>query len=227
MSLTTTDVLKWDTGSWGVALDFWVRYGGLDGAPLDCLEIGANQGGLSVWLASRGHRVLCSDLANCEATARPLVERHGLLDRVAFENIDATAIPYENRFDIIVFKSVLGGVGRNNAIEYQRRAIGSMHRALRPDGRLLFAENLVGSRMHQFLRSRFVEWGTNWRYVTIDEMRAFLREFSDVKSSTAGVLGTFGRSEAQRRMLAAIDRAGLNALVPPSWRYIVYGVATK
>ena len=226
MSLTRAQILKWDTGNWAAALDFWERYAGLHGA-LDCLEVGAHEGGLSVWLASRGHRVLCSDVEDCEALARPLVERVGLIDRIAFEDIDATAIPYENRFDIIAFKSVLGAVGRQGAINRQRAAIGSMHRALRPGGRLLFAENLVGSPMHQYLRSRFAETGGHWRYVTIEEMRDFLRNFCDIKCSTGGVLGTLGRSELQRRMLAAIDRTICNAVVPPAWRYIFYGVATK
>jgi SAM-dependent methyltransferase len=221
------DVLKWDVGNWSAALDYWERHGSIERSGLECLEIGANEGGLSAWLASRGHRVLCSDLEGCERIARPLMERHGLADRVTFEDIDATSIPYENRFDVIVFKSVLGGVGHDGAIDRQRKAVQAMHRALRPGGRLLFAENLIGSSMHKFFRSKFIRWGNSWRYVTIDEMRDFLRDFRDVKYSTTGVLGTLGRSEGQRRMLSAVDRAALNALAPPAWRYIMYGVATK
>ncbi|MBV8067653.1 MAG: class I SAM-dependent methyltransferase [Candidatus Eremiobacteraeota bacterium] len=134
VSLSNQDVLKWDVDNWSVALAYWQRYGKLEGAPLECLEIGANQGGLSVWLASKGHRVVCSDLERTDASARPLVTRYGVLDRVTFEDINATAIPYENHFDVIVFKSVLGGVGHNRAIERQRAAIASMHRALKPGG---------------------------------------------------------------------------------------------
>ncbi len=228
MSLPLIDVLNWDTGNWASALDFWERHGGLlGGGSLDCLEIGANQGGLSVWLASHGHRVLCSDLSGTEQLAHTLVERHAMSHRVTYEDINATAIPYENRFDVIIFKSVLGGIGHGDAIDRQRQAINAMYRALRPGGRLLFAENLVGSGMHKYFRAKFTEWGSRWRYVTIAEMLAFLRDFSDVKWSTAGVLGTFGRSEKQRQLLAAIDHAGLNTLTPPAWRYIIYGVATK
>lgn len=227
MSLTVTDILKWDTANWSAALDFWKRHGRLDAGMLECLDVGANQGGLSVWLASQGHHVHCSDLERTEELARPLVERHGVEGRVTFEDIDATAIPYENRFDVIIFKSVLGGVGHDGAIDRQRQAVRSMYRALRPGGRLLFAENLAGSGMHKYFRSKFVQWGNRWRYVTIDEMLDFLRDFSDVQWSTTGVLATFGRSEKQRRMLSALDHAGLNALAPPAWRYIMYGVATK
>ncbi len=227
MSLMAADVLAWDAGNWSVALEFWERHGALEGGPLECLEIGANRGGLSAWLASMGHNVICSDLRDCESRARPLIERAGILSRVRFQDIDATAIPYDNEFDVIVFKSVLGGVGHGGAIDRQRAAVASMHRALRPGGRLLFAENLTGSPLHRFFRRNFVKWGNGWRYVTIDEMRDFLRPFSQVRFDTSGVLGTFGRSEAQRQLLANVDRAALNAAFPPHWRYIMYGVATK
>ncbi len=226
-SLTNADALRWDVGNWNAALEFWQRYGGINGERLDCLEIGAYQGGLSVWLASFGHHVVCSDIHGCEAFARPLVEEHGVADRITFEDIDATAIPYENRFDVIVFKSVLVSVGQVEGIERQRRAVQSMYRALKPGGRLFFAENLKGSRIHRLLRSAFVTWGKTARYVTIEEMLGFLTDFSDVKFSTTGMLGAFGRSESQRRFLAALDRAALNAIVPPSWHYIIYGVARK
>lgn len=222
-----TDVLAWDAGNWSIALDYWKRHGQLSAGPLQCLEIGANQGGLSAWLASMGHDVVCSDLRGCEDRARPLIERSGVIDRVRFEDIDATAIPYENHFDIVIFKSVLGGVGHGDAVERQRAAIASIHGALKPGGRLLFAENLTGSGLHKFFRRHFVRWGNGWRYVTIEEMRDFLRPFSTLTYDTTGVLGTFGRSEPQRRMLAQVDRAALNAAVPPHWRYIMYGVATK
>jgi len=219
--------IAWDVANWSAALRFWERAGNLTGPGLDCLEIGAHDGGLSVWLAQHGHSVVCSDLANTNGHARSLVERYGVNDLVRFEDIDATAIPYTEAFDVIVFKSVLGGVGHGGAIERQELAVKSMHRALRPGGRLLFAENLTGSPMHTWLRGRYVEWGARWRYVTIDEMQAFLKPFSQLRYGTTGFFGTLGRSERQRRALSIVDRLVMNALIPASWRYIMYGVATK
>ncbi len=227
LRVTRNDVVQWDVGNWSAALEFWHLHGGVDQGGLECLEIGANQGGISAWLASFGNRVVCSDVRDTEMQAHPLIDRYGLSDRVRFQDIDATSIPYDSVFDVVAFKSVLGGIGYNGAIERQARAIKAMHRALKPGGKLLFAENLRGSSVHNFLRSKFVRWGNRWRYLTIDEMRDFLRDFSDVKFSTTGVLGTLGRSESQRRVLAAVDNAGLNAIVPASWHYIIFGVATK
>lgn len=210
--------------NWSRALRYWEREGGLLDGPRDCLEVGAKGGGLSVWLAQHGHHVVCSDLRDARGAASALVQRYGVCEAVRFEDIDATDIPYESAFDIVVFKSVLGGIGRNDAIERQRAAIASMYRALRPGGHLLFAENLAASPLHALLRRSYIRWGSQWRYVTIDEMRSFLEPFTRVRFDTAGFFGTFGRSETQRRALALLDRV---AMVPPSWRYIIYGVATK
>lgn len=228
MNPTLNDVLAWDVGNWSAALKFWEEHGELcSDEPLDCLEVGANGGGLSVWLATLGHRVVCSDQRNTQRNAKEMVDRFGAQDQIRFQDIDATDIPYENSFDVILFRSVLGAVGYGNDRDRQQLAVESMHRALRPGGRLLFAENLAGSELHRRFRNAFVPWGKRWRYVTVDEMREFLRPFKSVKLDTTGLLGALGRSEPQRRILSRFDRAGLSKAVPPSWRYIVYGVATK
>ena len=222
-----SEIIAWDVGNWAPALNFWEEHGALGERPLECLEIGANKGGLSLWLAQRGHRVLCTDLENSEANAKPLLERHGVLDRVSFEDIDATEIPYRERFDVIVFKSVLGGIGHDDSIARQRKAMESMYAALRPGGRLLFAENLRGSPLHRYFRKRFISWGNRWRYVSSDEMRAFLSPFRHMQFRTTGFFGAFGRRESQRRLLSSFDRLAVNALVPASWHYVIYGVAQK
>lgn len=227
LRIDAAGAIAWDVANWSAALHFWEREGDLVGPGLDCLEIGAHDGGLSVWLAQQGHNVVCSDLEGSPGQARALVARYGVGDLVRFENIDATAIPYDEAFDIIIFKSVLGGVGHGGDIDRQQLAIRSMYRALRPGGRLLFAENLTGSPMHTWLRGHYVEWGDRWRYVTIDEMRGFLKPFSQVQIRTTGFFGALGRSERQRRAFAIVDHVLMNTLVPPSWRYIIYGVATK
>lgn len=179
-----------------------------------------------MWLAARGHSVVCSDLGNSPADAKELAQRYQVSERIRYEDIDATCIPYESTFDIVAFKSVLGGIGRGG-LERQRAAVASIYRALRPGGRLLFAENLTASPLHRLLRRRYIAWGSRWRYITVEEMQAFLEPFARVRLDTAGFFGTFGRSEEQRRALAVLDRVAVTALVPPTWRYIVYGVATK
>jgi SAM-dependent methyltransferase len=125
---------------------------------------------------------------------------------VAYEDIDATAIPYTASFDLVVFKSMLGAL---RSPEQQARAIAEMHRALRPGGALLFAENLIGSPVH-----RHAHRTPQWRYVRLAEMHTWLRLFERVEIHTTGVTST------------GLDDV-LDHLVPASWRYVVYGVAWK
>jgi SAM-dependent methyltransferase len=221
------DVVEWDVASWSKAIAFWQRHALLGPAPQRCLEIGARSGGLSLWLASQGHRVVCSDLQATESRARPLIARAGLEEYVSFADIDATAIPYSEYFDAIAFKSVLGAVAAGGSFARQERAIASMFDALKPGGRLLFAENLVGSALHRYFRQLFVPWVRTWRYVTIEEMLRLLAPFKKVDYAVSGVFASFGRGETQRRVLASLDDLVANRLAPKSWKYIIYGVAVK
>jgi len=221
------DVVEWDVRNWGVALEFWTRHSHLDLGSCDALEIGSRHGGLSLWLAQQGARVVCSDLGPPSEVARRKHADAGVAHRVRYQRIDGTRIPYVGQFDLIVFKSVLGGIGRPADRAAQARAVAEMHGALKPGGELFFAENLVASPVHQFLRRRFVEWSASWRYVAIDEMREFLAPFSEIAYRTVGLVGVFGRTSGQRALLGALDRALLDALVPERWRYVIVGVARK
>lgn len=220
------EIVEWDVVNWARALPFWERTISHD-APLDCLELGARRGGLSLWLALQGHRVLCSDLKDNRSAAEPLHRSHGVEAHVAYESIDATAIPYENRFDVIAFKSMLGGVAWDGDIRRQVAAMQSIYRALRPGGVLLFAENLSGNPLHRLLRRRFVRWNSVWRYVTIAEMLEFLEPYTDVRWRTTGVTGLLGRSNRVSNVLGKLDGALWNRIVPPASRYIMFGTARK
>lgn len=220
------DILSWDVRSWSTAVTYWDEH--VDWQRVHtCLEVGAGDGGLSLWLSRKGKQVTCSDLSGVEARARPHHEAHGLAKQITYRDLDATNLGFEDTFDLVVFKSILGGIGRHGGAAAQRRAIAEMYKALRPGGVLLFAENLVGSPIHTFLRRRFVRWGATWRYVTTTELAQFLQSFSGVELLTTGVMAALGRSERQRELLARIDRAGLNTVVPARWRYIAYGIARK
>lgn len=219
------DVIEWDVENWARALWFWSQ------APLPpratCLELGARRGGLSLWLALRGHTVVCSDLSDNRELASPLHRTYGVAERIRYAAIDATAIPYDNFFDVIVFKSLLGGVAWDGDASRQAQAVRAMHRALKPGGFLLFAENLRGSLLHQAARRRFVTWNAVWRYVTIDEMLSYLEPFSNVEYATTGFSGLFGRTPALSRVLGKIDGALFDKITSPNARYIMFGVARK
>jgi len=221
------DVIRWDVVNWSQALRFWEQYYPDKSDNILALELGANEGGISLWLAKKGAQVLCSDITESRNQAIGLHQKYDIVSNISYEDIDATSIPYSNHFDIVCFKSILGGIGRNNNIETQRRTILEIHKSLKPGGTLFFAENLIASPIHRFFRKKFISWGSSWRYVSIIEMLNFLKQFTEVKFITVGFFAAFGRSEKQREMLGLLDSYISNRIIPRSWRYIIVGIAKK
>jgi 2-polyprenyl-3-methyl-5-hydroxy-6-metoxy-1,4-benzoquinol methylase len=217
------DILEWDTVNWSVCFKAWEGHIPIE--PSDCLEIGCGAGGLSLWLASKGHRVVCSDINMPGKSVRQLHQSYGVSHKISYEAIDATDIPYTEQFDIIALKSVLGGIWAKNGLENMQQAIREIHKSLKPNGKLLFAENLRSTPIHMFCRKRLLNRHEHsWQYPTIEEMRDFLSDFSSVNYQLAGFLGTFGRTETQRIIMGYIDKI-LVPIVPKEWNYIMAGVA--
>lgn len=222
----TNEILQWDVKSWSEALSYWER--NVDWSKVqNGLELGGREGGLSLWMALKGMTVICSDLENVKQSAEKLHVQYKVSDRIRYQDIDATQIPYENHFDIIVFKSILGGIGRDDNFAIQKKVIDEIYKALKPGGKLLFAENLIASPIHRKLRKRFTNWGESWRYLSIEEMNVLLSGFSSYEMKMTGISATFGRTEAQRNFLSRIDEIVLNRISPDKWKYICYGVAVK
>jgi len=219
------DIIQWDVRNWAQSLFFWdnaIRWGEIHGP---CLEIGSREGGLSLWLALKGMEVTCSDLTRAEARASELHKKYNVFSQMQYLDMDVTNIPFENHFDIIVFKSVLGAL---SYADRQQKAMNEIFKALKPGGRLLFAENLRATPVHVWLRKYVVRgYACSWRYLIIQEMRSYLKPFSDRRMHTTGFVSLFGRTETQRNLLALADQVIFERLVPKTWKYIVYGVATK
>ena len=115
------DVIGWDIRSWSSALAFWEKHVGPDWSGRTVVEVAAGEGGLSLWAALRGARVVCSDLESPATHAGPLHRGHGVAESITYEAMDATRIPYEEVFDAVLFK---GGAAH--------RACFDGSRALRP-----------------------------------------------------------------------------------------------
>lgn len=217
------DILVWDVRTWSAAVGYWDQFLPESDSPLTCLEVGAGPGGPSLWLALKGHSVVCSNLANTRQMAEPLHSKYGVEKKMEYRDIDVTAIPYENHFDVVIFKSVLGGVG-----SLQDAAMAQILASLKPGGKLLFAENIRGSVFHRVARSiAYRIRGTSWNYPTLGRMTGLLAGFSTAEVRTTGVLAMFGTTESRRRSLAAVDDRILNRVTPASWKYVSFGVATK
>lgn len=221
------DVIEWDIVNWSSTIKFWENHSKPITEKSLVLEIGSRNGGLSLYAALKGAKVICSDLNQPTMEAKLKHKKYGVSHLIKYKKIDATNIPYNSSFDKIIFKSVLGGIGRYERKDLQSKAINEMYKALKIGGQLIFAENLIGSPFHQFFRNKFIKWGNIWRYISLDEMNEFLLPFSNVKSYSCGFLGTFGRTKNQKKILGLLDNNIFNNIVRNTWHYILIGVATK
>lgn len=221
------DVIEWDVVNWSKALNFWKSKIDLSNKGLQCLELGGRSGGLSLWLALQGNNVICSDLKNPEAQASKIHNRYSDRGNIQYQAIDATQIPYENHFDVIIFKSILGGISRNGNTHLRKMVIDEIHKSLKVGGKLLFAENLEGSKAHKFLRKKLVSWGNSWNYLKVEDVNHLFENFGKIEYETAGFLGSLGKNEGQRNLLGRLDSIIFDKTVKNNMKYILFGVVTK
>jgi len=220
------DIIGWDITNWSKAIDHWESELRFENQKYNCLELGGQKGGLSLWLALKGNNVICSDLDSPETRAFEIHKKYACKNLIQYQAIDAKNIPYEDHFDIIAFKSILGGISRNGKDEIKQKTINEIHKALKPGGVLLFAENIESSFLHRFLRKQFVTWGKDWNYLKVNEIEVIFSSFKSVKYITVGFWGAFGRNEKQRNILGKFDRL-FEKFVPKGKRYILIGIAEK
>jgi SAM-dependent methyltransferase len=222
------DIFTWDIVAWSKAIPWWESKitNGISGSRV--LELGAGtNGGLSLWLALRGANVVCSTKGGICQAAKDIHNKYDFPGSIEYADIDATNIPFKEEFDLISFKSILGGIeggGRNGA----KSAVKSIKDALKQSGELVFAENLTSTKLHMYCRDRFNPWNKAWKYYTIEELRNQFIGYSSLELTCSGLLGTFGRNEWQRNLLSKIESTLIpKSLIKDSWRYIAMGIAKK
>jgi ubiquinone/menaquinone biosynthesis C-methylase UbiE len=137
----------------------------------------------------KGYDVVCSDFGGPSSLAAPLHERYGVSQRVEYCDVNATEIDFPtSSFDVVVFKSILGGIGTYHNVAALEQALKEILRVLKPGGILLFAENLLGSKFHRFARSHFVKWGKRWHYMPLSDMEELLSRFGSYQIRSYGYL---------------------------------------
>ena len=247
------DVLQWDVYTWKKALYYWdmvlsewissrslgdaqvlgeiqaagevQTVGDMQAvAEIRALDIGARDGGLSLYLANKGIRVTCTDLHGPSEQAREMHHRYEVQDLVEYAEVDATSMPFDDEsFDLVVFKSMLGAVGQSLGIPAVDRVIAEVRRVLKPGGMVLFAENQEGSRFHQWARPRFMPWGATYYYLPQSEIK---RLFSNFEGFGFQAYGFTACAKKDFLPLAILDR--IICLTKQSKRYyMVFGHALK
>ena len=114
-------------------------------------------------------------------------------DRISYAAVDAFNIPYpENHFDVVACKSVIGGLvlqrkrPETRTLKNQRLAVEEIRRVLKPGGIFLGAENLTGTKIHQFLRRMKYGPELGWRYLRTTEIQWLLRVIRYVNRNSGG-----------------------------------------
>lgn len=131
----------------------------------------------------------------------------------------------ENEFDIICFKSMLGGIVRNNDLIIAKKIIAKVHKALRPRGVLLFAENMAATPLHSYMKNIYGAKKNNWKYFTVNELVELFDIFDHYDYKTRVLLGCFSPNEKSRSILGHVDN--IFDFFPNNWKYIFFGAGRK
>ena len=214
------DITEWDTVNWGKAIKYIEKLC-LPIKECQVLEIGSRNGGMSLFFANRGGRCLCTDIKEPGNKAKDKHRKYNVSDRIEYKTLDATQIPnnYENMFEIVTFKSVLGGIGSYDNIVNEQMVVEGIKHVLKKNGYVVFIENMQSTRMHRYLRRRFKNNAIYWHYQTDANIMGLFKDFVLVKKSYFGFFGLFGPNEILRRILGYIDYL-FELFLPDSYKYV-------
>ncbi|MCL1789754.1 MAG: class I SAM-dependent methyltransferase [Peptococcaceae bacterium] len=222
-----SDIVEWDIYTWSKGILYWdATLGPILENPSKkkVLDLGARNGGTSLFFALKGLNCTCSDIHEPSEQAKTLHKRYGVSDLVRYECVDCTNIDFpDNTFDIVAFKSVMGSVGANNNFDNIEKAFDEIYRVLKPGGVLLFCENLQGAFLHMFLRKRFIRWSRTWNYLTLDYMNQSMGRFSEHSLHTYGFLNCMIKDNSA---INWFDSRLCRRLKPQN-QYMCYGHAQK
>jgi len=187
------------------------------------LELGGKNASLSLWAAEKGGLVTCSDIVGFE---NQYSQKVNPIEKgsIRYEIIDALDIGLKETYDFILFKSMLGGIGRVGSEKLQMDVMRQVHKSLKKGGEVLFIENMRGVFIHQMYRKRYGATRNNWCYPSFSEFIKMSNIFSKVKCETFGVLGSSGNLLIKER--TAFDLK-FEKIFPKSWRYIYAGIYQK
>ena len=167
--------------------------------------------------------MICSDILAIDQQVKAK-NKYLKKGNIEFEIIDALSIPYTNYFDYVIFKSVLGGIGRNNNYDAILTVMKQIKKCLRNNGECLFIENMKSTIFHHLIRKQFGAGKNGWYYPSIRDFVQLSKQFSSAKYRTFGLFGSTGKPFLTSRKM--IDKK-IDQYVPEKWNYIYAGIYKK
>lgn len=229
------DVIGWDVRNWSRCLAYWRPWlESLDPGTAKVLVLGERNGGISLWFATLGFNVICTDRQMPGTNVHTLHQRWKIEERVSYAGADVFKLGYpDDYFDVVACKSVIGGLSltyKNAAtrtLENQKLAVMEIRRVLKPTGMFLGAENLTGTGFHMLLRKTRTKRKFGWRYLKMREIRWLFEGYSDCQQESHGCLGTqWFRQDGLNALCGWADRF-LSRILPSGWLYISFIRARK
>jgi 2-polyprenyl-3-methyl-5-hydroxy-6-metoxy-1,4-benzoquinol methylase len=224
---TIADIIEWDVQNWSQLLTYWEPI--LKKLPPDgkILAFGERNGGLSLWLAMQGFHVDCTDRVRPTDAAVEMHKRYHVADKITYGSFDVVNSSMEgNKYDLIIAKSVLGGIksdyknATTRTSETRENAIKNIYNLLKPNGYILFAENIQGSVLLHKVR-KMLGKQKGWYYFNISDFNNLFKTFHDVEIKTFGVIPTTSRNRYFNDFIFALNKYLLNVL-PSSYKYIAF-----
>ena len=215
--------VEWDISNWSRALEYLDQNKCMPFKGKNILELGGNNASLSLWVAGKGGIITCSDIVEFENQYSRKVNdiKKG---SIRYEIIDALDIGPKEAYDFILFKSVLGGIGRIGSEKLQMDVMRQVHKSLKKGGEVLFIENMRGTFIHQLYRKRYGATRNGWCFPSFSDFIKMSKMFSKVKYETFGFLGSSGNLLLKVRTTFDLK---FEKIFPKNWRYIYAGIYQK
>jgi hypothetical protein len=218
------DCCGWNRKTWADAVEF-----ALGALPYDLsgklvIEVGASEkSSLAPIFAARNAHVVCSYYNKppgfIERPLHRLCVKYKLHD---IPTIDANVMALPGRYDVIVMKSVLGGVFRNNDYEglsaLMRRLVLNN---LNPQGTILSFDNGYINAFHKLRHKHHSGGGVSWTYLKRDKLERALNGF-DFVIAGFGYLNV-GQNALLNSLVYQLDKLVVG-LVKPTERAVLASV---
>ena len=222
------DIIGWDVSSWIPSLNFFdknIDYNNIS----KVLELGAfnKSGGYALHFAKKKLDVTCTGITYPDHKLISIHKKYTCHKYIKYDKVDATDISLKENFDIICFKSMLGGIARFHGLDKIKTVFSEIYKSLNQGGYLVFSENLFSNEIYSNLRSRYRP--DNWYYLNLDEIKSCIdyNQFKFIDYKTSGFISCIGRNELQRSILSQFDKLFFNHILPSNYHYIVFAVLKK
>jgi len=234
MKLTNDRIIEWDVHNWSQALPFWEEVlKQFIPSETKILALGERSGGLSIWLAQKGYKVICSDFGGIAENVQNEHKQYLGNDNIQYRDINIFKIPFsDHEFDIVIAKSVIGGLKliqsdkSTRSLENQKLAIQEIFRVLKDSGYFLGAENLVGHKAIQRLREFYKKGNIGWRHLNPNEVIELFAPFSKLKTKFFGLLPGLFKSNIVNLVIYKINTM-LDKILNDNHKYICFFCARK